>query len=230
MQKTVQHQVSAQEGVRLFMLRVYNYMAAALVFTGLISYATSNSPEAMGLIFGTPLRYVILFAPIGLAFLMGMRLHALSLSTLQVLYWVYAALIGLSLSALFLMYTGDSIASVFFITASIFVATSVYGYVTKKDLSAFGSFLFMGLVGIVIASLVNMFMQNSAIATMISFIAVFVFAGLTAYDNQRLRTMYSEAWDEEAKEKIAIMGALTLYLDFVNLFIHLLRLLGDRRQ
>ncbi len=230
MQKTVQQKISAHEGVRLFMLRVYNYMAAALVFTGLISYATSNSPEAMQLIFGTPLMYVVLFAPIGVALLMGLRLQKLSLNTLQILYWVYAALIGLSLSSLFILYTGDSIASTFFIAASTFVATSVYGYTTKKDLSAFGGFLFMGLVGIVIASLVNLFLHNSAVASLISFIAVFVFAGLTAYDNQRLRTMYSEAWDEEAREKIAIMGALTLYLDFINLFIHLLKLLGDRRQ
>lgn len=224
--KTAQY----REGLRAFMLRVYNYMAAALVFTGIISYGVSNSPEMLRAIYATPLFYVVVFAPFGISLFLGVRLERISISTAQTLYWIFAALIGLSLSSIFVIYTAESIVRVFFIAASMFAAASLYGYTTKQDLSAMGSFLFMGLMGVVIASLVNMFMQSSQLSWMISFVAVGVFAGLTAYDNHRLKLMYSEAWQQEQTEKIAIMGALNLYLDFINLFVHLLRFFGDRRD
>lgn len=219
-----------REGLRSFILRVYNYMAAALVFTGLIAYGVSSSPEMINAIFHTPLMYVVLLAPIGISLFMEFRLQHMSVTTAQTLFWVFAALIGLSLSSIFTAFTSESIARVFFISASTFAATSLYGYTTKRDLSAFGNFLFMGLVGIVIASLVNMFMQSSQLSWVISFVAVGVFAGLTAYDTHVLKNMYSEAWQREETEKIAILGALNLYMDFINLFIHLLRFLGERKK
>lgn len=219
-----------REGLRAFMLRVYNYMAAALVFTGIISYGVSTSPEMLQAIYGTPLMYVVFFAPVGISFFLGARLQQLSVTTAQTLFWVFAALIGLSLSSIFVIYTSDSIIRVFFISASMFAAASLYGYTTKKDLSPIGSFLFMGVVGIVIASVVNMFMHSSQLSWLISLVAVGVFAGLTAYDNQRLKEMYSDAWQHDQTEKVAVIGALNLYMDFINLFIHLLRLLGDRKN
>lgn len=217
-------------GLRAFMLRVYNYMAAALVFTGLIAYGISQAPNFLALIFNTPLFYVVVFAPVGISLFMGMRLDKLSVTTAQTLFWVFAALIGMSLSSIFIIYTAESIGRVFFISASMFAAASIYGYTTKTDLGPVGSFLFMGLIGIIIASVVNMFMQSSQLSWIISFIAVGLFAGLTAYDNQMLKRMYSNSWQKDHAEKIAIIGALNLYLDFVNLFVHLLRLLGDRRS
>ncbi len=224
--KTAQY----REGLRAFMLRVYNYMAAALVFTGIISYGVSNSPEMLQAIYGTPLMYVVFFAPVGISVFLGVRLQQMSVTTAQTLFWAFASLIGLSLSSIFVIYTSESIIRVFFISASMFAAASLYGYTTKKDLSPIGSFLFMGVVGIVIASVVNMFMQSSQLSWMISMVAVGVFAGLTAYDNQRLKKMYSDAWQRDQTEKVAIIGALNLYMDFINLFVHLLRLLGDRKN
>jgi FtsH-binding integral membrane protein len=224
--KTAQY----REGLRAFMLRVYNYMAAALVFTGLISYGVGNSPELLQAIYGTPLMYVVLFAPLGISFFMGARLQQMSVTTAQTLFWVFAALIGLSLSSIFVIYTAESITQVFFITASMFASASIYGYTTKRDLGPIGSFLFMGLIGIIIASVVNMFMHSAQFDWLISFVSVGVFAGLTAYDNQRLKNMYSDAWHRDQTEKIAIIGALNLYMDFINLFIHLLRLLGSRKD
>ncbi len=224
--KTAQY----REGLRAFMLRVYNYMAAALVFTGLISYGVSTSPELLQAIYGTPLMYVVFFAPIGISVFLGVRLQQMSVTTAQTLFWVFAALIGLSLSSIFVIYTSESIIRVFFITASMFAAASLYGYTTKRDLGPIGSFLFMGLIGIVIASFANMFMHSTQLSWLISFVAVGVFAGLTAYDNQRLKEMYSDAWHRDQTEKVAIIGALNLYMDFINLFIHLLRFLGDRKN
>jgi uncharacterized protein len=224
--KTAQY----REGLRAFMLRVYNYMAAALVFTGIVSYGVSNSPEMLQAIYGTPLMYVVFFAPVGISVFLGVRLQQLSVTTAQTLFWVFASLIGLSLSSIFVIYTSESIIRVFFISASMFAAASLYGYTTKQDLNPIGSFLFMGVVGIVIASVVNMFMQSSQLSWLISLVAVGVFAGLTAYDNQRLKEMYSDAWQRDQTEKVAIIGALKLYMDFINLFVHLLRLLGDRKN
>ena len=224
--KTAQY----REGLRAFMLRVYNYMAAALVFTGLISYGVSTSPELLQAIHNTPLMYVIFLAPIGISVFLGVRLQQMSITTAQTLFWVFAALVGLSLSSIFVIYTSESIIRVFFITASMFAAASLYGYTTKRDLGPVGSFLFMGLIGIVIASFANMFMHSTQLSWLISFVAVGVFAGLTAYDNQRLKEMYSDAWHRDQTEKIAIIGALNLYMDFINLFVHLLRFLGDRKN
>jgi FtsH-binding integral membrane protein len=205
-------------------------MAAALVFTGLISYGVANSPELLYAIHSTPLMYVVLLAPLGISFFLGARLQQMSVTTAQTLFWVFAALIGLSLSSIFVIYTSESIARVFFITASMFASASIYGYTTKRDLGPIGSFLFMGLIGIIIASVINMFMHSAQFDWLISFVAVGVFAGLTAYDNQRLKEMYSDAWHRDQTEKIAIIGALNLYMDFINLFIYLLRLLGSRKD
>lgn len=219
-----------REGLRAFMLRVYNYMAAALVFTGLISYGVSTSPALIQAVYGTPLFYVVVFAPLGISLFLGVRLERMAVATAQTLFWTFAALIGLSLSSIFLVYTAESIVRVFFISAAMFAAASLYGYTTKQDLGPIGSFLFMGLIGIIIASVVNMFMKSDQLSWVISFIAVGVFAGLTAYDNQKLKQMYSDAWQREQTEKIAIIGALNLYLNFINLFLHLLRFFGDRRN
>lgn len=224
--KTAQY----REGLRAFMLRVYNYMAAALVLTGLVSYGVSTSPELFQAVYGTPLIYVIFFAPIGISLFLGARLQQMNVTTAQTLFWVFAALIGLSLSSIFVIYTSESIMRVFFISASMFAAASLYGYTTKRDLGPIGSFLFMGLVGIIIASVVNIFMKSTQLSWLISLIAVGVFSGLTAYDNQRLKEMYSDAWHHDQTEKVAIIGALNLYMDFINLFVHLLRLLGDRKN
>lgn len=219
-----------REGLRAFMLRVYNYMAAALVFTGLISYGVSTSPALIQAVYGTPLFYIVVFAPLGISLFLGVRLERMAVATAQTLFWTFAALIGLSLSSIFLVYTAESIVRVFFISAAMFAAASLYGYTTKQDLGPIGSFLFMGLIGIIIASVVNMFMKSDQLSWVISFIAVGVFAGLTAYDNQKLKQMYSDAWQREQTEKIAIIGALNLYLNFINLFLHLLRFFGDRRN
>ncbi len=227
--QTASRGAAYNEGLRTFMLRVYNYMAAALVFTGLISYGVSTSPEFIYAIHGTGLMYVVIFAPLGISLFMGARLAQMSVTTAQTLYWIFAASIGLSLSSIFLIYTAESIVQVFFIASSMFVAASLYGYTTRRDLGPIGSFLFMGLIGVVIATVVNEFMQSGQLSYMISLVAVGVFAGLTAYDNQRLKQMYSEAWERDQTEKVAIIGALNLYLNFINLFVHLLRLLGDRK-
>lgn len=227
--QTASH-VKYNEGLRAFMLRVYNYMAAALVFTGLIAYGISTSPEFLAVIYNSPLFFVVVLAPVGISLFLGFRLERMNVTTAQTLFWVFAALIGMSLSSIFIVYTAESIGRVFFVSASMFAAASIYGYTTKTDLGPIGSFLFMGLIGIIVASVVNMFMHSSQLSWIISFVAVGVFAGLTAYDNQMLKRLYSANWERDHAEKIAILGALNLYLDFVNLFVHLLRLLGDRRS
>ncbi|HEX9703190.1 MAG TPA: Bax inhibitor-1/YccA family protein [Rhodospirillales bacterium] len=216
-------------GLREYMLKVYNYMTTGLAFTGLVAYGVAQSEAAMQAIFGTPLFWVVALAPIGMVFFLSARIHALQASTAQMLFWVYSALMGLSLASIFVVYTGTSIARVFFITSATFAAMSIYGYTTKRDLSGFGSFLFMGLIGIIIASIVNLFLASSALQFVISVIGVLVFVGLTAYDTQAIKSVYSATDDGETHSKKAIMGALKLYLDFINLFIMLLHLFGDRR-
>ena len=216
-------------GLRAYMLRVYNYMTSGLAFTGLVAFGVAQSEGAMQAIFGTPLFWVVALAPIGMVFFLSARIHAIKTSTAQICFWVYAALMGLSLASIFVVYTGVSVARVFFITAATFAAMSLYGYTTKRDLSGFGSFLFMGLIGIIIASLVNIFLASSALQFVISVVGVLVFVGLTAYDTQAIKAIYSETDDGDTYEKKAIMGALKLYLDFINLFIMLLQLIGDRR-
>ncbi len=216
-------------GLRAHMLRVYNYMASGVALTGIVAMLASGSPTLMNAIFGTPLAWVVMLAPLAFVLVLSFGIHRLSLFASQAVFWAFAAVMGLSLSVIFLIYTGESIARVFFITAAAFGALSLWGYTTKRDISGWGSFLFMGLIGIIIASCVNYFMQSSAMEFAISVIGVLVFAGLTAYDTQKIKNEYSELHDQETSGKLAIMGALRLYLDFINLMMMLLRLFGTRR-
>ena len=220
------------EGLRAHMLRVYNLMAIGLAITGIAALGTSvlaQSNEAVfQLLYISPLKWVIMLAPLALVFFLSFRIHSMSVSTAQTTFWGYAALLGVSLSSIFLVYTGASITQTFFITATTFGAMSLYGYTTKKDISSWGSFLFMGLIGLIIASIVNIFMQSGALSFAISAIGVLVFTGLTAYDTQKIKESYYEGDDSDTACRKAIIGALELYLDFINLFIMLLRLLGNR--
>ncbi len=216
-------------GLRAHMLRVYNYMASGVALTGIVAMLASGSPALMNAICGTPLAWVVMLAPLAFVIVISFGINRLSLFASQALFWAFAAVMGLSLSVIFLIYTGESIARVFFITAASFGALSLWGYTTKRDISGWGSFLFIGLVGIIIAGVVNMFMQSSAMEFAISVIGVLVFAGLTAYDTQKIKNEYSELHDQETSGKLAIMGALRLYLDFINLMMMLLRLFGTRR-
>lgn len=215
-------------GLRAYMLRVYNYMAVGLALTGAVAFATSTSTAMMQAIFGTPLQWVVMLAPLGFVFFLAARVEKMSTQAAQIAFWAFAAVMGLSLSSIFIVYTGTSIARVFFITAGTFAAMSLYGYTTKRDLSGFGGFLIMGLIGIIIASLVNLFMQSEAMQFVISVVGVLIFTGLTAYDTQRIKSVYRAADSAGVAEKKAIMGALALYLDFINLFIMLLHLFGNR--
>jgi FtsH-binding integral membrane protein len=216
-------------GLREHMLRVYNYMASGVALTGIVAMLASSSQTLMSAIFGTPLAWVVMLAPLAFVMVISFGINRLSLFATQALFWLFAAVMGLSLSTIFLVYTGESIARVFFITAISFGALSLYGYTTKRDLGPIGAFLIMGLIGIIIASLVNLFMQSSAMQFAISVIGVLVFAGLTAYDTQKIKNSYSELHDHETSGKLAVMGALTLYLDFINLMMMLLHLFGNRR-
>jgi len=216
-------------GLRQYMLRVYNYMAGGLALTGVAAYLTASTPALFNAIFGTPLVWVVMLAPLGFVFFLSARVHKMSLSAAQIAFWLFAAVMGLSLASVFVIYTGASIARVFFITASVFAAMSLYGYTTKKDLTGWGSFLFMGLIGIIIAAVVNLFLASSALQFAISVIGVLVFTGLTAYDTQRIKETYDVSASGEVAGKTAIMGALRLYLDFINLFLMMLRLFGNQR-
>ena len=218
-------------GLRQYMLQVYNYMASGVALTGIVAYLVAATPALTNALFGNPIMpWVVMLAPLGLVFFLSARMHAMSFSAAQISFWIFAGLMGLSLSTVFLVFTGESIARVFFITAGTFGAMSLYGYTTKRDLSKFGSFLFMGLIGIIIASLVNLFLHSTALQFAISIIGVLVFVGLTAYDTQQIKEMYWEADDRETHGKKAIMGALRLYLDFINLFMMLIQLFGARRD
>lgn len=228
------------EGLRSYMLRVYNYMASGLALTGIVAYVVSQSPVLLQAIYRvspsgavsgyTLLGFIVLFAPLGLVFFLSARIYAMQASTAQALFWVYSALMGLSLSSIFLLYTGDSIARVFFITAGSFAGLSLYGYTTRRDLTGVGSFMMMGLIGIIIAGIVNIFVQSTMMQFVISVVGVIVFAGLTAYDTQQIKEIYFANDDSEAVTKKSVMGALRLYLDFLNLFLMLLQLFGGRRQ
>jgi len=215
-------------GLRKYMLGVYNYMTLALVMTGLVAFGVSNSPAILQAIYGTPLQWVVMLAPLGMVFFLAARINHMKASTAQICFWIYACLVGLSLAYIFLAYTGESIVRTFFITAGAFAGLSLFGYTTKKDLSGFGSFLVMGVIGLVIAMLVNLFLQSSAMQMMISVLGVLIFAGLTAYDTQQIKLMYAESDDGEVAQKKSIMGALRLYLDFLNLFLFMLQFLGNR--
>lgn len=216
-------------GLRQFLVSVYNYMASGLALTGAVAYVAAESGLYASLTKAPILLWGVILAPLALVLLLSFRIEKMSLASAQVTFWAYAGLIGLSLSGLFLLYTGASIARTFFITAAMFLAMSLYGYTTRRDLSGLGSFLGMGLVGIIIAGLVNIFLVSSALQFAISVIGVIVFVGLTAYDTQRIRDMYLASDGSVIAGKKAIMGALALYLDFLNLFVLLLQLTGERR-
>jgi uncharacterized protein len=220
-------QVGIDVGLRNYMLRVYNYMSGGLAITGVVAYLFQGVYAQLA---HSPIIYVIIFAPLLVVFLFAARIQRMSLGAAQATFWGFAALMGLSLSSVFLAYTGASITEVFFITAATFLSMSLYGYTTKTDLSRFGSFLVMGLIGVVIASIVNIFVASSALQFAISVIGVLVFTGLTAWDTQRIKEMYWEGDGAVVAGKKAIMGALALYLDFINLFMMLLQLMGNRRD
>ena len=236
------------EGLRAHMLRVYNYMMIGLGITGVVAFAVYNLavttvPTAGALIlsdglyltslgetlYNSPLQWVVIFAPLAMVFFISFRLQKMSVSAAQTSFWVFAGLMGLSLSSIFLVYTSESIVQVFFITAATFGAMSLWGYTTKRDLTGLGSFLFMGLIGLIIAMIVNIFLASSALSFVISIVGVLIFTGLTAYDTQKIKEMYYAGDDGTVAGRKAIIGALRLYLDFINLFLMLLRLLGNRQ-
>ncbi|MBX3583400.1 MAG: Bax inhibitor-1/YccA family protein [Rhizobiaceae bacterium] len=238
---------SIDEGLRAYMIKVYNLMALGLAITGVaalatVTMATTNDPASavatlangkmltsFGVaIFGSPLKWVVMLAPLGMVFFLSARIHTLSVSAAQTMFWVFAALMGLSLSSIFLVYTTQSIVQTFFITAAAFGSLSLWGYTTRRDLTGMGTFLFMGLIGLIIAMVVNIFLASPAMQFAISAIGVLIFAGLTAYDTQKIKEMYFEGDEVLVAGRKAIMGALTLYLDFINLFTFLLSFLGNR--
>jgi len=223
------------QGLRTYMLKVYNLMALGLAITGVVSYFVADFAFANGqltafgqAIYLSPLKWVVMFAPLAMVFFISFRIQSMSVSGAQTAFWVYAALMGASLSTIFIIYTSASIVQTFAVTAAAFGALSLYGYTTKRDLSAMGSFLVMGLFGLIIASLVNLFLQSSALDFAVSAIGVLVFAGLTAWDTQKIKDMYFEGDGEAVAGQKAVMGALSLYLDFLNLFLFLLRFMGNR--
>ncbi len=224
-----QAQSTIDQGLRAYMLGIYNYMALGLALTGIVAYILSQNTALMQIIFGSPLAFVVMLAPIGVALFMQFKIASIKASTAQLLFWIYAGLMGVSLSSIFLVYTETSIARTFFVTASMFGTMSLWGYTTKTDLTKMGSFLMMGLFGIIIASLVNFFFQSSVLQLIISMLGVVIFTGLTAYDTQMIKDMYYDEDGFSTMEKKSIIAALILYLDFINLFLHLLRFIGDRK-
>lgn len=219
------------EGLRAHMNKVYGLMAVAMVVTGGMAWAVGTNEAMIQAIFGSPLKWVVMFAPLVMVFAFGALINRLSVAAAQLFFYAYAAAVGLSLSFIFAVYTQTSIAQTFLVTAIAFAGLSLYGYTTKKDLSAMGTFLVMGLIGLIVASIVNIFLASSALAFAISAIGVLIFAGLTAYDTQSIKNTYvahAVHGDQEWLGKAAIMGALNLYLDFINMFMFLLNFLGDR--
>lgn len=239
---------AVDEGLRAYMLGVYNYMAAGVGLTGIVAYAIfslamASDPStaaatlpngkmltSLGVfLYTTPFKWVLALAPLAFVFFFAVRANRMSVGAAQTSFWVYAALVGASISVIFLIFTGVSIANVFFISAAMFAALSAWGYTTKKDLSGWGSFLFMGLVGIILAAIVNIFLQSSAMQFALSVLGVLIFAGFTAYDNQRIKDDYFQfAHDQTMAAKASVFGALALYQDFVGLFINMLYLFGDQ--
>jgi hypothetical protein len=221
-------QVGIDVGLRSYMLRVYNYMTGALALTGGVAYLLYTS-HVIDSIRNTPIMWVAIIAPLAFVLVLSFGIQKMSLGAVQATFWGYAAVMGVSMSTIFYVYTDSSIAEVFFITAATFLAMSLWGYTTKRDLAGMGHFLMMGLIGIIIASVVNIFMQSPAIYFAVSIIGVLVFTGLTAYDTQRIKEMYWDGDSDVIAGKKAIMGALSLYLDFINLFMMLMQLMGNRR-
>src|SRR6478736_1102418 len=229
-------------GLRAHMLRVYNYMTGALALTGIVAYVVANSPPLLNAFYRetmtsggvalspTLLGWVVMLAPVAMVFFLSFRIMQMSQAAAQATFWTYAALTGASLASILIVYTGASVALTFFVTAATFGTMSLYGYTTKRDLTGFGNFLFMGLIGILLASLANFFFKSAAIDFVISVLGVLIFTGLTAWDTQKIKnTYYAVGGDTAVAGKAAIMGALSLYLDFLNIFLFLLRFLGNRR-
>ena len=235
---TAADQAAFDVGLRAHMIRVYNYMASGLALSGIVAFGLFSSPDLAGLFFQIQagrvvglngLGWVAILAPMGLLLLVSFRAAQMSVGSIQAVYWAVTALMGVSLSLLLFTYTGASVARTFFVTAAAFGALSLYGYTTKKDLTAMGKFLFMGVVGLILASIVNMIWPSGAMSFVISAAGVLIFSGLIAYDTQKIKDQYSEAYGTDTAEKVAIFGALSLYLDFVNLFQFLMMFLGQRR-
>ncbi|MEE4537080.1 MAG: Bax inhibitor-1/YccA family protein [Erythrobacter sp.] len=223
----VKQRASYDEGLRSYMLSIYNYMASGVLLTGIVAMAAAATGLAYAFASG-PLMWIVALAPLGFILAMNFGLNRMSQGTLQLLFWSFATVMGLSLSTIFLVFTGESIALTFFATAGAFAGLSLFGYTTKKDLSAMGTFLIMGVVGLIIAMVLNIFLQSGTLAFVISGLGVLIFAGLTAYDTQRLKNQYQYLRGTEMIGKAVIMGATTLYLDFVNMFMFLLQFLGSR--
>ena len=221
--------VQYDEGLRNFMLQVYNYMTFALALSGLVSLGISMSPALMAVIWGTPLKWVVIFLPLAMSLGFMFMIEKINSSTAKLFLFAFAAAMGLSLSSIFAIYKMGSIIHVFFISAATFGAASLYGYTTKTDLTKMGSFLIMGVIGLVIAGLVNLFLQSSMFAFVISCLSVLIFTGLTAYDTQNIKQMHDDT-DGEERSKAGVIGALMLYMNFINIFISLLQILGDKKE
>lgn len=215
-------------GLRKHMLRVYNYMASGVLLTGIVSMIVAATPALYQPLFGTPLKWVVMLAPLAFVFFFSFRIEKMSASSAKTAFWAFSGVMGLSLASIFLVFTGMSIAQTFFIAATMFLAMSLWGYTTGQDLSRFGSFLMMGVIGVVIASLVNLFLGSSTLQLVISIIGVLVFTGLTAWDTQNIKAQYAYNLGHETETKMAVFGALSLYLNFVNIFQLLLNLTGER--
>jgi len=215
-------------GLRRYMLSIYNYMGLGLALTGIIAMFVASSPSIYIPIFTSPLKWVVMLAPLAFVMFLGFRVQQMSTSAVQMTFWAFCAVMGVSMASIFLVFTGESVARTFFVTAAAFGALSLYGYTAKRDLSAFSTFLVVGLFGLIIASVVNIFVGSSALGFAISAAGVLIFAGLTAWDTQRLKEMYMENMEPGAQTKMAVMGALSLYLNFINMFQFLLQFMGVR--
>ena len=212
------------------MLSVYNYMASGVLLTGVVALLFARSEAAPAILFGPGLlKYLIMFSPLAFVMVLSFGINRLSTGAAQAIFWAFAAVMGLSMASIFFVYTGTSIAQTFFATAAAFAGLSLYGYTTKKDLSGFGTFLVMGVVGLLVASVLNIFLKSDALTLVISFVGVLLFAGLTAYDTQRIKSLYFHVAGTDMMGKTVVMGALSLYLDFINMFTFLLQFMGDRR-
>jgi len=216
------------EGLRQHMLRVYNYMGLGLALTGIVAMVVASTPALYVPIFSTPLKWVVMLAPLAFVLLFSFRIQTMSAAGAQGMFWAFCAVMGLSMASIFLVFTGTSIARTFFIAATMFGATSLYGYTTRSDLTKFSSFLIMGLIGVVIASIVNIFLGSTALQFAISVIGIVVFLGLTAWDTQTIKEQYAENFDAESRQKMAVWGAFSLYLNFINIFQLLLNFTGER--
>ncbi len=221
--------VSYDVGLRAHMVRVFNYMGGGLALTGALAFLVSSIPALSALIFGTPLKWLVMLAPLAFMLYMNFRMDQISASKAQMLFWAFCGTMGLSMGAIFLVFTGESVARAFFATAAMFGVMALWGYTTKRDLSGMGSFMMMGLLGLFIASLINLFVGSTMLQWMVSVVGVLVFTGLTAYDMQWIKQSYNESYGAEANNKLAVVGALHMYINFINIFQSLLSLMGDRR-